>query len=110
MCGIYVLSDANNNNNNNNNAYEQIQKIDRKPRKIEPCIHCTTLKLNQIGYMYKEEEEEACYKLKRHTNSDNQTAEYLNTKYKEGQIVNIVKITINQTTKYEFNKSKGSKF
>jgi len=67
VCGIYVLSDANNNNNNNNNAYEQIQKIDRKPRKIEPCIHCTTLKLNQIGYMYKEEEEEACYKLKRHT-------------------------------------------
>jgi len=38
------------------------------------------------------------------------TAEYLNTKCKEDQIVNIVKITINQTTKYEFNKSKGSKF
>jgi len=37
------------------------------------------------------------------------SAEYLNTKYKEDQIVNIVKIMINQTTKYEFNKSKGSK-
>ena len=29
------------------------------------------------------------------------TAEYLNTKHKEDQIVNIVKITINQTIKYD---------
>jgi len=40
------------------------------------------------------------------------SAEYLKTKYKDDQIVNIVKIMTNQTTKsnsYEFNKSKCSK-
>ena len=69
MCGFYALSDANNNNNNNNNNnfLEKIQKIDSKPRKIVLCIQCTTRKLKLIGYMYKEEAEEACYKLKRHT-------------------------------------------
>jgi hypothetical protein len=39
----------------------KIQEIDRKPRKTELCIQCTTRKLKQIGYMYKEEVEEACY-------------------------------------------------
>jgi hypothetical protein len=38
------------------------------------------------------------------------TAEYLNTKYKEDQIVNIFRITINQTTKYESTNQKAAKF